>query len=129
MNNKKILIVDNNTDILNMVRLGIKVYYPEAHVELANNGLAALCQLQKKEDTPAFDIILTDYEMPIINGLALAQTIRSALPDTRLILMTAYPIFDKQQRQAIALNFDDFIEKPFTITQLMNVLQPEALPC
>ena len=69
---RRILIVDDDAEILEMLKLSISVWCPECRVIVATNGLDALIQFQLRDSVQPFDILLTDYEMPIMNGLDLA---------------------------------------------------------
>ena len=123
MNNKKILIVDDDRGTVNMVTEGIKIFYPEYNVVQATNGFAALRQIQEQPKTRNFDVIITDYELPVMNGLDLAHAIRQSWPDTRIVLMTGSADSDTLKKKAAPLNLDAFMLKPFSLKDLFDVLE------
>ena len=70
------------------------------------NGRAAL---EKLEAAPA-DIVIADIEMPVMDGLALAQRIHERWPQTQLLLLTAFSRFDYAKR-AVSLGIYDYALK------------------
>jgi len=117
---KRILIVDNDTEILDMLNLTFNVWCPECRIVLANNGLEALIQLKLHDGTQPFDIVLTDYDMPYMNGQDLAQEIRQKWPNIHIILMSGGQP-DKDFQKKIFSEFDGFIKKPFIIQQIKQI--------
>jgi CheY-like chemotaxis protein len=120
MMKKRILIVDDDTEILDMLNLTLNVWCPECRVVLANNGLEALIQLQLRDGTQPFDIVLTDYEMPYMNGRDLAQEIRQKWPTMHIILMSGGHL-DKNFQKETSSEFDSFIKKPFVIQKVKQI--------
>jgi CheY-like chemotaxis protein len=84
-------------------------------VETANNAGAALFLLEQM----LFSVILTDYMMPGLSGLELADLLRrfsrtAAIP---VILMSAFPPPDVETRVAAV------ISKPFELDELLRVVR------
>ena len=75
-------------------------------VESAEEGLAAL----KKQN---YDIIITDYRLPGMDGLVFLGLVQNLCPNALNILITAYrnPVVVSKANK---MGVDDFIEKPFT---------------
>ena len=69
MHQRRILIVDDDAMILRLLQISIDRLFPECQIVAAVNGTAALAKLRQQP----FDLILTDYDMPGMNGLDLAQ--------------------------------------------------------
>jgi two-component system response regulator YesN len=118
---KRILIVDDDTEITDMLKLTLDVWCPECRVVLANNGLEALIQLQLRDGIQPFDIVLTDYEMPFMNGLDLAEEIRQKWPNTHIILMSGGQIDKNMQQEDPSRKFDSYIKKPFIMQQIKQI--------
>jgi DNA-binding NtrC family response regulator len=80
-----ILVVDDDNDVLEMADF----FFKEAGVDVhcAENGAAALEKIQGKH----FTVMLTDFNMPGMNGLELAEKVRVIAPATRIILTTGQP--------------------------------------
>jgi CheY-like chemotaxis protein len=67
------------------------------------------------------DIVLTDIEMPRMNGLDMAEKIKAINHDQSILIMTAYNHDDKFLR-AIDIGVDKYVIKPVKIEQLKNAL-------
>jgi CheY-like chemotaxis protein len=118
---KRILIVDDDTEILDMLKLTLNVWSPDSQVVLATNGLDALVQLHLRDGVQPFDIVLADYDMPIMNGLDLAHEIRQKWPGIHIILMSSGQ-FDKNFQDNIKLReYDGYIKKPFVMQQVKQI--------
>lgn len=107
-------LVNQEVALAMLQRLGL-------HVAVANNGLEALKQL----DQQAFDLVLMDCHMPIMDGFEATQKIReremtnsNKLP---IIALTANAVVGDREN-CIANGMDDYLSKPFTIEQLYKVL-------
>ncbi|MFN3495372.1 MAG: ATP-binding protein, partial [Hydrogenophaga sp.] len=85
------------------------------------NGQEALELVQKQ----AFDVVLLDYHMPVLDGLATTRAIR-ALPgpqaQTKIILVTADGVNDTRKR-AVEVGVDSFTSKPLQSDDLVRALQ------
>jgi CheY-like chemotaxis protein len=81
---KKILIIDDDGAMLRMMKTWLSVKY---HVYMATSGKIALSFLAQ---TPV-DLVLLDYEMPVMNGPDVLKTIREmpAIKDIPVIFLTA----------------------------------------
>ncbi len=108
LKDKKILLVDDDE----WIRDSLTVYFSTegCHilaVETAEEGL----ELLKQED---WDIILTDYKLPGIDGLTFSKKIQEIRPDAIRILITAYKSKEVVS-EAVSAGIQDLIDKPFTI--------------
>lgn len=81
---KKILIIDDDGAMLRMMRTWLSVKY---HVYMASSGKIALSFLAQNP----VDLILLDYEMPVMNGPEVLKAIREtqAIKDIPVIFLTA----------------------------------------
>lgn len=86
-------------------------------VEQAENGREAADAI----DRLLPDVVVTDIQMPFMNGLQLAEWIRSRHPNTKIIILTGYDEFEYAQK-AIKLQIDEYILKPFSAQELIDVL-------
>ena len=83
----------------------------------AENGREAWQKFQKN---PA-DILLTDINMPQMNGLELAKLVREQSPRCHIVFLTGYDDFD-YARSAIKLGADDYLLKPFSKNDVEEML-------
>jgi two-component system response regulator FlrC len=119
MTGKRILIVDDEPSLLRMLADGIELFCLDCRVESAADGREALRQLARQP----FDLILTDYDMPGMNGLELAMVVRQTLPHARIVLMTAYREGEGLEDRIRALDLEGYLHKPFSLKQLRELLQ------
>jgi CheY-like chemotaxis protein len=118
MSKKHVLIVDDAKDIVFLLMHSLKRLGPEYEVTTANDGAAALEQIQKQK----FDLVITDYMMPGMTGIDLAQVVRKVSPDTQVVLMTAHD--SRGMRDTIeALQLGGYVGKPFTVPEILEVVQ------
>lgn len=111
---KRILVVDDEESL---------VYFLSEHLAGAGSGFevetasSAQEAVLKMEERPP-DLVITDLRMPGVDGLQLLTWIRSAYPDTRMILMTAYGS-DEVQAEARRLEVYRYLTKPFRVQELV----------
>lgn len=122
MNKKRILIVDDDQDILRMLEFGLKKLGPEYEIYTARDIYTAMNRVEQHR----FDLILTDYMMPGMTGVDLARAARRMSPDTRVVLMTAYGT-SKLRSTTDHLGFDGYLNKPFTMDQVRDIVQHTGL--
>jgi len=80
----KILVVDDEAEIRDVVKTYIE--YGGFTVHSAVDGVEALLLAEKEN----YDVLLSDIQMPRMDGLTLAEEIHKIQPDTIVILMTGY---------------------------------------
>lgn len=68
-----------------------------------------------------FDIVLTDINMPKMNGIQLAQLIKEEQPNCHLVFLTGYDEFD-YALSALKLGADDYLLKPFSKADVEEIL-------
>lgn len=86
----------------------------------AFNGKEALEISRKYEEK--IDLLLTDVVLPSISGIKLAKTLQQERPYMQVILMSGYPA-DIVAPKAIIESNIHFINKPFRLTALTNIIQ------
>lgn len=84
---------------------------------MAHNGKEALEMFRQE---PA-DIVVTDVEMPLMNGLDLLEEIRKISPRTRFLILSGYDEFE-YARKALKLDVEEYILKPINEEQLRQAL-------
>ena len=67
------------------------------------------------------DIILTDINMPQLNGIQLASLVRETYPQVHLVFLTGYDDFD-YALSAVKLGVDDYLLKPFSRQDIEEML-------
>lgn len=84
----------------------------------AANGIDALALLREQ----CFGIVMSDINMPKLNGLELLQIIRETYPDVVVIMVTAYGDLE-HAIAAMRLGASDYVVKPFDLEQLMGAVR------
>lgn len=84
----------------------------------AANGIDALALLREQ----TFGVVLSDINMPKLNGLELLQIIRETYPDIPVIIVTAYGDLD-HAIAAMRLGASDYVVKPFDLSQVMTAVR------
>ncbi len=114
---KKILVVDDSGAMLRSVKSWLEDYY---QVTLANSGAMAIKYLSTNRP----DLVLLDYEMPVINGKQVLEMIRSESEFNTIPVMFLTSKNDKQSIQdVIGLKPEGYIlksTKPEQILQMIN---------
>lgn len=82
----RLLLVDDEPDILETIRQLLAFALPDVVVEARTNGLDALEALQQGR----FDVLVTDYRMPGMDGARLAKEAAKRWPKMRILMVTAY---------------------------------------
>lgn len=85
----------------------------------AKNGAHALEMIEEKKIIP--NLVITDIEMPVMNGLELAEALSINYPQTRIVIISGYNNFSYAQ-QAIKYNVCDYLLKPVTDETLYETL-------
>jgi len=85
----------------------------------AQDGAEALEILTS--EAGAFDLLLTDIQMPVMDGIALALTAARDFPDVTILLMTG---FAAQRERASGLDaiVHDVVTKPFSVADIRTAV-------
>ena len=84
----------------------------------AGGGEEALSLVLRKRP----DIVVADLLMPRLNGIELTRRIKQELPDTKIILMTAYP-GEANRRLAFVGGADGFLDKTALVIDLLPAIR------
>ena len=117
----RILIAEDEESIRSLVARALR---QDGHeVTTANDGAEALEVLVRRKG--AFELLLTDIRMPVMDGIALALAAGREHPDLGILLMTGYA--DQRERAAgLDALIHDVIAKPFSLGLIRNAVN-EAL--
>jgi PAS domain S-box-containing protein len=122
MSDVRVLVVDDNHTHLDIICQ--QIFSWNMRVSPASTGVQALELLRSAAESGApFDCALIDYEMPIMDGLALARAIKAdpALKDTALVLLNlvGQAMGGDELKQA---GFDSHVTKPIKQSRLYDAL-------
>jgi two-component system sensor histidine kinase ChiS len=112
----KVLIVDDEVDLeeLLMQKFRRKLRKEEIELFFAHNGLEAL---EKISENPDIDIVITDINMPEMDGLSLLGKLNENHPLIKAIVLSAYGDMDNI-RVAMNRGAFDFLNKPLNFEDL-----------
>jgi two-component system KDP operon response regulator KdpE len=109
----KILIVEDDPDIIETISLCLDMRWPEAKLASARSGLEGI-KLAKSEKP---DVIIIDLGLPDIDGLEVLEGVR-AFSDLPIIILTARSD-ELDKVRSLEMGADDYITKPFSHTELL----------
>jgi CheY-like chemotaxis protein len=105
----KILLLDDDQDILDLYKEMLTSLPSEPEVQTANSGARAIAFLEAE----TFNLLISDLKMPKMDGLQLLTIVRKRWPTMRTVVMSA--LNDEQFKQrAYSMGIDQFLEKPRT---------------
>ena len=113
----RILFAEDNA-LNQKVTLGL-LSDTHATIEVANNGLEAISILRKDS---AFDVVLMDIQMPVMDGLTAAKHIREELKLTLPIIATTAHAMQQDIDKSLAAGMDGHINKPVDPNRFFDVL-------
>jgi CheY-like chemotaxis protein len=118
-----ILVVDDEPDVADLFRQRFRREVREGTyvVHFANSGEAALQQLAEDIE-PELIVLLSDINMPGMDGLELLREVKQRRPDLPVMMVTAYGD-DDRRRKASELGAAEFLAKPVDFGLLKEQLR------
>jgi len=115
--NVKIIVVDDDRSIRKLIVTAL-MYCVNRNVLSFDNGLDAWNYIRGSDDRA--DIIVSDVDMPEMNGMELVSRIKGHFPDTICIIMSGD---ESNEEPAGRAGADAFLLKPFRISDLFDIVQ------
>lgn len=116
LKNFKVVFVEDEENIRQ--HLAKTLEYLVEDVKEAGNGKEALALMQKYSPT----IIITDLEMPVMNGVEFIKEVRKTDKQIPIVVLTAHTN-NEYLLELIDMHIEHFIVKPINFEKLLNVLQ------
>ena len=92
-----------------------------ATVDIAENGQVALEMLNSSSQlNMPYDLLLTDMQMPIMDGYLLASTLRSQGAKIPIVALTAHAL-DEDRQKCLDCGCDDYLSKPVDKHSLLTI--------
>ena len=119
----RILVVDDEPDVPQMfkMRLRRQIRDNTYAFEFAKNGVEAL-EILGEADTPKVDMVISDINMPNMNGMTLLERIGQESPDLKSIIVSAFGDI-KNIRAAMNRGAFDFVTKPIDFEDLVTTIE------
>ena len=115
---KKVLIVDDDAVSRGLLSRVMKPYAMDFEIMTAQNGEEAAYLMTEH----TIDLIISDLEMPAMDGFQLLEYIDKNYPGTPVFIMTAFDSKEIEER-VLSLGASDFITKPFDLPMLVDEIR------
>jgi CheY-like chemotaxis protein len=118
---KRILVVDDEPLVCDALKMMLEF---DGHVvETAGGAKPALLLLEKDK----YDLVITDFEMPIMKGDELAAVIKARDPQQPVVMITAYAEMLQASGNPLT-GIDSIISKPFLLEDLRAAIAKVTPP-
>lgn len=121
----KILLIDDEPIILNSIKAMVEQIKPEWQIDTCLNAIVGQDYLLNNN----YDILLTDINLPILNGLDLVKWCRNSNIDVNIAIISAYSEFDYAQT-SMSYDVKYYILKPIekeAFKDILNKLEKECV--
>jgi len=120
---KNILLIDDCKPILDSLSAYLSYFLRNCTIRTAENGRKALDIIRS---TP-IDVILTDLEMPFMNGFELVAYTKAHYPAIPVLVMTGRHS-PELEKKAMSLGASRYIVKPFDVDVIKNLIATQLEP-
>lgn len=114
---KNILVVDDSRGLRQFLKIVIGTHFPH-RVDEAESGENAVCQLNGKK----FDLVITDINMPGMDGFALIRKVRDEIDKDVPIIIITTKGKDADRDAGLAMGANSYITKPIDGRQLIETV-------
>lgn len=108
----RILLVDDEENVILTMKAGLEMLLG-CEVAIATSGEQALRLFEEKP----FDLLITDYKMPGMDGMTLSARVRQSYPQTGIVMITAYGD-DNLREQAAKVSIQSILDKPVSLADV-----------
>jgi len=112
-----LLYVEDEIDARNMVGKMLAMNYPKLKLYTADNGAAGLELYRENEP----EIVMTDINMPVMDGIRMSREIKSLNPEASIIAVTAHSD-TSYLLNAIEIGIHYYVLKPINYDELFSVI-------
>lgn len=125
MSKTRVLMIDDNIELVNMVK---EYFSSNSSIEIvldAHNGEDGFNLIDKRKDE--YDLILLDLIMPKLDGRGVLEKMKNKAIDKKVIVLTSYNNPD-MIRKVSELGISYFILKPFELVELEKIISEVSNP-
>ncbi len=115
---RRVLIVNSHLNEISILKNIIEEHHSSVIIETAGDGKSALNKIQQGK----YQLLITDYHMPEMDGLELVRIARQIAPDIKVILLSS-KISEGLKKAVNTLHINGFINKPFSSAKLLPILK------
>ena len=113
MEKKRILIAEDEKAVRTLLVEALRTY--EHEIDAVENGVEAISQVEKR----LYDLVITDYIMPKMDGLELTRRVKARCPSTPILIVTGNGPMDEFLKSGATA----CVMKPFNIAELQNMVK------
>ena len=110
----RVLVVDDEPDVANLVKMGIAYQRPDYEIVESHSGADALDKAAREP----WDLIILDLTMPELDGFTVLGALRGGGSDVPVIVLTARDA-EQDRVRGLELGADDYVTKPFSHKELV----------
>jgi two-component system chemotaxis response regulator CheY len=114
---RRILVVDDEQKVAMSLRDGLEML-PNCEVAIATGGKQALQFCQQH----SFNLLITDYHMPDMTGLALATQVRQLYPQVPIIMLTAHDNRALCSEHTVCASIQCILNKPAQLEEIRSAV-------
>lgn len=118
MSGLKVLVAEDDPGMRELVTELLTVWGHSVHSVV--DGEEAARHLDKHASET--ELVVTDFQMPRMNGIELARRIKKVTPDIKVIVMSGFSDHGILMEMVDAAGADAFIKKPFEIEELQKAI-------
>lgn len=112
----RILITEDEDSLRSFVARALRLDGHETH-EAADGAEG----LEKLSEGGAFDLLLSDIRMPVMDGIELAHRAHSEFPEMKILLMTGYAE-QRERADDLSAKIVDVVSKPFALPDIRKAV-------
>lgn len=112
----QLLLIDDDPNMRRLIKLMFK--NTEIHLEAVSSARIALKKLEDK----SYDLIISDLQMPEMDGIAFLKELKARKHKERVIIMSAFGL-QKMSDMAVAAGASLVLEKPIQKEKLFKAIQ------
>lgn len=119
--NLNVLYIEDNSDVRSQTIKMLNIFFDD--IQVATNGREGLnlFKANNKYESSSFDLIITDIEMPVTDGITMINEIREFDKELPILIFSAHSNTEYFLK-TIDAGIDGYILKPYSIEQISNAL-------
>lgn len=125
-----VLYIEDNLDVRNQTIKMLKIFFDQIEIAINGENGLELFKSNNKYKATSFDLIITDIEMPVLDGISMITEIRKYDKSIPILIFSAHSNPD-YFIETIKAGIDGYILKPYNIEQisnsLMNIIEKNKL--
>jgi two-component system, probable response regulator PhcQ len=118
----RIVLVDDEENILSALRRVLRQSLPEKGVKASLETFSSAAQALERANEQPFDLVISDYRMPEMNGVSFLMALRAIQPDAARVILSGYADHDALLGAINEAGIARFLEKPWDEAALTQAI-------